>query len=173
MSKTKQKPTKHADSTLDNELKQKITDLEQQLLRSQEQTLLARADLQNYRRRMEGERVKFGLMTNMQLVNQILEIIDDIQLALADTTTEESRAREMLQISQDKLLAALGLAGVEKVEITPGVKFDAQKMEAVSTSRVSDPAQDNTVIAVISSAFRYAGQENMLKTAKVIVGKQA
>ncbi|MCA9378892.1 nucleotide exchange factor GrpE [Candidatus Dojkabacteria bacterium] len=161
---TQDKQEKDSDNT-------RITELEAQLAGAREQTLIARADLQNYRNRMEEERAKFGLLTNMQLVTQILEIVDDIQLALSDEGTEDGRAKEMLRISQDKLLAALQIAGVEKVEIRPGDKFDAHMMEAITTTPVAEPAQDNAVIAVVSSAFRYSGQENMLRTAKVIVGK--
>lgn len=173
MSKKKTDTAQDQDQSQQDSQTLKVAELETQLQQAREQILLARADLQNYRKRMEEERAKFGLLTNMQLVVQILEIIDDIQLALSDENTTDGRAKEMLLISQDKLIAALQIAGVEKVGINPGDKFDAQMMEAITTTPVTDQSQDNTVVAVISSAYRYAGQTNMLKTAKVIVGKHS
>ncbi len=152
---------------------QEIKELKLQLQKMSDARLQAMADLQNYRRRMDEERTKFGLMTNMQLVQQILEIVDDITLGLADDTMSVDRAKELLKILQTKLLAALNIAGVEQVTINTGDKFDQTTMEAVSTAQVSEKEMDGQILAIISGAFRYRGQTELLKHGKVIVGKFA
>jgi molecular chaperone GrpE (heat shock protein) len=152
-------------------LKEENDTLRLELEKEKNAKLMAMADLQNYRKRMEAEKAKFGVLSNMQLVMQILEVIDDIQLAMSDEQLDLERAKEMLKISQDKLLAGLVVAGLEKVEVKIGDKFDPAMMEAVTTVPVESEDKDNTIVAVISSAFRYAGQTDLVKTAKVVVGK--
>ncbi len=152
-------------------LKQELEALRLELEKEKNAKLLARADFINYRNQMESQKAKFGVMSNMQLVLQILEVIDDVQLALQDENLSLEHSKEMLNISRDKLLAALAIAGLEKVETAAGAKFDPAHMEAVTSVPVESEAKDNTVVAVISSAFKYAGQAELIKTAKVVVGK--
>lgn len=163
----KETQTPVANQDLQDQLEALQAELEQQ----KHLNLLARADFENYRKHMETEKAKFGLMSNMQLVMQILEVIDDTQLALQDDQIDKNRAVEMLGIVNDKLNVALTVAGLEKVEIKTGDKFDSQTMEAITTTPVDSEDKDQTVVSIVNAAYRYKGQAEMLKTAKVIVGK--
>lgn len=149
----------------------RITELEAQLAAQKEAVLMARADLDNHRKRTEAEKAKFGVMHNMQLVMQILEVIDDINLALQDQNLDVEHAKHMLEVSQSKLNGALTIAGLESVPVKTGDKFDATKMEAVTTVPVDEKDKDNKVVSVINSAYKYSNNNEYLKMAKVVVGK--
>ncbi len=129
------------------------------------------ADFQNYQRRIENEKSNWGAMSNMSLIKDILEIHDDIELALQDENLSLEHAKSAMTSAQDKLVDSAKRNGIEKVEVKIGDVFDKEKMEAVSVVAVQDESQKGKVIAVISSAYKYSNKEHVLKAAKVVVGK--
>lgn len=147
----------------------RIKDLESQVETLKNQKIQLYADFDNYRKRMDAERATFGAIANMGLIKEILEIYDDIELALSDSSLNLDNAKMSLKVAQDKLSGAARSAGVEKIEVKVGDEFDKTKMEAIQT--VPDENNKNKVIAVVSSAYKYVGQDTILKHAKVIVGK--
>ncbi|MBL8015026.1 MAG: nucleotide exchange factor GrpE [Candidatus Doudnabacteria bacterium] len=172
MSKDKSQTVVQPENIEMEALKAELERLQKELEQKENDRLLARADLENYRRRTEADKAKYGLISNMQIVMGILEVIDDIQLALQDEGLDKDRAVEMLKIGSDKLNANLQMNGLEKVDVKIGDKFDSATMEAITTVAVDSEDKNNTVVAVVSAGYKYAGQAEMLKTAKVIVGRQ-
>lgn len=166
------------EAELDNQQTDKVDasessepDFQSQLETEKKAKLQIMADFQNYRRRTEEEKAKYGIMANMLLTGTILEMLDDIHLALKDKDMTLERAQEFINIMQDKLAGAVSTTGIEKINVNVGDKFDNLMMEAITTVPVEDKAQDNKVIDVISAAYKYRDQGDIFKAAKVIVGK--
>jgi molecular chaperone GrpE len=61
------------------------------------------ADFENFKKRMEQERATFGAIANMGLIQQILEIHDDLQLAISDANLDKDSAIESIKTAQDKI----------------------------------------------------------------------
>ncbi len=129
------------------------------------------ADFQNFQRRVDQEKATWGAMSNMSLIKDLLEIYDDLQLAMQDENLNLEHSKAAIISAQDKLVDSAKRAGIEKVEVKVGDEFDKEKMEAVSMVPVQDETQKGKVIAVISSAYKYANKDFILKAAKVVVGK--
>lgn len=129
------------------------------------------SDFQNYKKRVEQEKALFGAMANMGIIQDVLEVFDDINLALNDQDLNLEHAKDSMKSAQDKLVATAEKAGIERVSVNAGDEFDKDKMEAISAIPVQDGSQKGKVVAVISSAFKYKGKDGILKAAKVIVGK--
>lgn len=127
------------------------------------------ADFENYKKRIESEKAMFGAIANLGLIKELLEISDDITLALQDDSINIERAKESLSIAQSKLTAAASNAGVEKIEINTGDDFNKDLMEAITM--VEDSKMKGKVITVVSSAYKYANNDQIIKPAKVIVGR--
>ncbi|BCX14133.1 MAG: hypothetical protein KatS3mg085_665 [Candidatus Dojkabacteria bacterium] len=127
------------------------------------------ADFDNYKKRIEKEKATFGALTNLSLIQEILEVSDDIDLALNDEDLNLEGAKEALKTAKEKLNQSINLAGVEKIEIKKGDEFDKEIMEAISV--IPDENFKNKVIAVISSAYKYKGKDGVIRPARVIVGK--
>lgn len=127
------------------------------------------AEFDNYRKRMDDEKSKFGLMANRMFVDSILEVLDDVQMARGDENLDLERAKSLFETFTDKLLSTLKINGVERLEIQKGDTFDSSTMEAITTMPGDE---DNKVIDVISGAYKYAGKDELLKTAKVVVSKK-
>ncbi len=129
------------------------------------------ADFQNFQKRVENEKTTWAALANMSLIQELLEVYDDIQLALQDEHLTLDHAKASMKAAQDKLKVASEAAGIERIEVKVGDEFNKDRMEAVSTIAVKDEKQKNKVVAVISSAYKYKGKDFVLKPAKVVVGK--
>ncbi len=179
--KKKNKDKQHeakTNSSLDEQLNQpdmaeigsdKESNLESQLAEEKQRRIQLMADFDNYRKRIELEKATFGAIANMGLIQEILEIHDDLELAMQDEELNLDRAKASIKSAQDKLTLAAKSAGIEKIDVKIGDVFNKETMEAIST--VPSPDNKDKVIAVISSAYKYVGRDGILKAAKVIVGK--
>ncbi|MCA9381063.1 nucleotide exchange factor GrpE [Candidatus Dojkabacteria bacterium] len=146
-----------------------LDQVKQELENEKERRLRVMADFENFKKRIEGEKAMFGAMANMGLIQEILEINDDLQLALDDSDLDLDRAKSSITTAQEKLKATVRNAGIDAIEIKVGDDFDSNTMEAIQA--VPDEKNAGKVIAVISSAYKYADKDGILKAAKVIVGK--
>lgn len=144
--------------------------LKAQLSEEQMKRIQVMADFQNYQKRIEQEKKTWGAVSNMGLVREMLEVYDDLHLALNDENLNLEHAKVSIKSAQDKLITAVSTVGIEVIEVNIGDEFDKEKMEAVSTISAGEE-QKNKVIAVISSAYKYKDREFILKPAKVVVGK--
>lgn len=147
----------------------RIEQLELDLSAEREARLRAMADLLNYKRRVEDEKSKFGAIANMQIVLSLIEILEDISLAENDKDISE-RGFEVIKIIQDKIRGALMLTGVEEIEGKKGDDYDPTYMEAVTTVDMGEDSKGK-VVDLISKGYRYTATKQILKNAKVVVGK--
>lgn len=144
-------------------------DLKQQLEEERERRMRVMADFENYKKRIEGEKATFGAIATMGIITELLEINDDLALALDDADLDLERAKESIITAKSKLKGAASNAGVETIEVKVGDEFNKDFMEAIQA--VPNPEMEGKVIAVISSAYKFAGKDGILRAAKVIVGK--
>lgn len=144
--------------------------LEQLLAEERNKRLELLSDFQNFQKRIEIEKSAWGAISNMGLIKDILEVHDDIGLAILDEQPSLENAITSLKSAQDKLEAAASRAGIERISVEIGNDFDKEKMEAISTIDAGESSK-NKVIAVISSAYKYKNKDGIVSPAKVIVGK--
>jgi len=165
-----QQPRDDANTTTEESSSNEV-DLNQQIEEEKHKRLQLMADFQNYQRRVDSEKSTWGAISNMTIIKELLEVNDDIQLALQDENLNLEHAKQSLKTAQEKLIVAALRAGVEKVDVAVGDEFDREKMEAVSAVQTQEENQKNKVIAVISSAYKFVSKPGILKAAKVVVGK--
>ena len=179
MSKNKNKETQEQNNnevtnnseTTQNTNADDIIKLTEEIEKQRNNYLMLMAEFQNFKKRIEGEKAMFGAIANLGIIQDILEIFDDISLALTDENLDLERSKSSLKIAQDKLLGAIGHVGVERIDIKVGDEFDKEKMEAITTIPVEDQNEKNKVVSIVSSAFKYKDKDGVIKHAKVIVGK--
>lgn len=147
-----------------------LSRLQSQLSEEQMKRIQVMADFQNYQKRVEQEKTTWGAVSNMSLIREMLEVYDDIHLALNDENLSIEHAKTSMRSAQDKLVAAVTSAGIEVLDVKVGEAFDKEKMEAVTTVSAGEE-QKGKVVAVISSAYKYKDREFVLKPAKVVIGK--
>lgn len=145
-------------------------DLVGEAARLKEQYLLAVADFENFRKRMEKEREEIVCFANEKLINDLLPILDNLQRALAmelDKAGIDS-VLEGVRMVSDQLHSVLSSCGLEPVEALGG-PFDPQHHEAVGVLPSEDHAE-GTVISELQRGYRLKGK--VLRPSMVHVARQ-
>jgi molecular chaperone GrpE len=126
-----------------------------------------RADLENYRKRVQKEKddiLKYG---NESLILEILPILDNMERALAHSGDETNAAViEGVRLTYGMLLSVLKKFGVVPIEITPGDLFDPAFHHAVHQMESSELAP-NSIAEVFQGG--YLMNDRLLRAAMVVV----
>jgi molecular chaperone GrpE len=95
----------------------------------------ARAELANFKRRTEAQRAEMVLSANADLLARLLPVLDDLQLALANSPQGDSGAwkewADGVALVAHKFAGVLQEVGVAPIE-TEGQSFDPMVHEAIS-----------------------------------------
>ena len=126
-----------------------------------------RADLENYRKRVQKEKddiLKYG---NESLIQEILPILDNMERALAHSGEETQAAVvEGVRLTYGMLLSALKKFGVMPIEVAPGAAFDPALHHAVHQVESAE-LPPNSVADVLQKG--YLLNERLLRAAMVSV----
>ena len=146
------------------ELKAKVVEANQECLR-------ARADLQNFRRRGEEERVRIIRDANERLIKELLPVLDDFDLALDAARKTESYEQLIggVEAIIRKFQDTLGKQGVKPIP-SVGEPFDAEVHEAVMLDEESEEP-DETVTAELRKG--YTLHERVIRPSLVKVAKKS
>jgi molecular chaperone GrpE len=132
--------------------------------------LRACADLENFRKRAERERVEYLKYANEALIKELLIVSDNLCRALehAETTTDLTALKEGVEMTLKGLNDVLARFGVSEVQ-AQGCAFDPNVHEAVSVQE-SDQAEDNAVVNVAQKGFLL--HDRLLRPAMVVVNRR-
>jgi molecular chaperone GrpE len=125
------------------------------------------AEFDNYKKRVNRERMELTDRAQADLVGRLLDELDDLdRLVASDRNATADALREGLMLIDRKLRKELGAAGVERID-PAGERFDPSVHEAVSVVPAPEPSLDHTVSATFQSGYRFKGQ--LLRAARVQV----
>jgi molecular chaperone GrpE len=130
-----------------------IEKLRADLKQANENYLRALADLQNFRRRGEEERLRIVRNGNEKLIKEILPVLDDFDLAL--DAAKQAESFEQLVGGVDAIVRkfheTLSKQGVEPIA-SVGEKFDPDLHEAVMVDENSEEP-DETVVSELRKGY--------------------
>src|SRR5215831_3334251 len=127
-----------------------LDDLRKTLMRLQ-------ADFDNYRKRVEKERVDDSKRATARVVEALIPVVDGFEHALAAHKDDEYAGyRKGFELIYKQLLDNLGKLGVERVEPL-GKPFDPHLHQAVDRTETAEHA-DGTVLEVFQPAYVYHGR---------------
>ncbi len=130
----------------------------------EDRLLRARADFDNYRRRVDRERSDFVQYSAMETVKDVLPVVDDFERALKVETADREYAKGVELIYQ-RLLEILKKAGLERIP-TAGQRFDPNLHEAVQRVETRD-AEDQAILDEFQAGYTFKGK--LLRPAMVKV----
>lgn len=148
-----------AGSEREAELEAAVAALNEQLLR-------LRAEMDNFRKRVNRTTDDLIQQAKSSLLRDILSVADDLDRTLAalDAGSDPRSAREGVQLTRSRLESLLQARGVRAIE-TGGV-FDPRWHEAVATRPGADlPA--GTITAELQTGYRWG--DDVLRAARVEV----
>ena len=127
-----------------------LDDLRQTLLRRQ-------ADFDNYRKRIEKERLEDSKRATARVVEALIPIVDGFEHALAaHREAEYENYRKGFELIYKQMLDNLAKLGVERIEPV-GQPFDPHQHQAVDRAETADHA-DGTVLQVFQPGYVFNGR---------------
>jgi molecular chaperone GrpE len=127
-----------------------LDDLRRTLLRRQ-------ADFDNYRKRIEKERLEESKRATARVVEALIPIVDGFENALAaHREAEYENYRKGFELIYKQMLDNLARLGVERIEPV-GQQFDPHQHQAVDRAETADEA-DGTVLQVFQAGYLFGGR---------------
>ena len=130
----------------------------------------AQADLINFKKRAEEERLETRRNTAAHLISRILSSVDDLDRALAMIPGDDKAPGwlEGVTLVRRNMLNILESEGVTRIEAM-GKPFDPSLFEAVLYQEVDD-AEEGTVLTVVRDGYKI--NDRVLRAAQVVVAKK-
>jgi molecular chaperone GrpE len=130
----------------------------------QDRLLRRQAEFENFRKRVEREKVELLEYSGLEAVRAILPVVDDFDRAVKAESADKEYARGMEMIHQ-RLGETLKKLGLEPIECE-GQKFDPNLHHAV-TKEPSESVDEDTVLEVYQKGYNFKGR--LLRPAMVKV----
>jgi molecular chaperone GrpE len=150
------------------DLQAQVDALAQEKAALYDQLLRRQAEFENYRRRVDREKIEFHARARGEVLLELLPVVDNFERALSSLQTKEADAaglRHGLELIHKQLKDALTKFGLEPVE-SVGQVFDPHLHEAV-TIEPTDEHEENTIIEEFQRGYKLG--EKLLRPAKVKV----
>jgi molecular chaperone GrpE len=122
---------------------------------------------EEFKQRLLRERERLMEVEKGEVAQLMLDVVDELDLALTAAPEESALARGVRMI-RDGILKKLKAAGVERVE-TLGQPFDPVVAEASDMEVTTDPKLDHTVTAEVRAGYRF--KDKVIRPARVRVAK--
>lgn len=143
--------------------------LEEQIQQLNTKYLTALADMDNLRKRHVRERDEILSFGQARLIESILPVIDNFQLALESARKHNPEAKNVLEgfaLMVPQLMQVLSNAGVEKIEPKAGEAFDPHSHESVGEAP-SDTVEHHAILSLQRTGYKLGSR--VLRPAMVML----
>ncbi len=132
------------------------------------QALYRQAEFENFRKRTIAEKADLILAGGEKTIKEILPILDDIERALQDKSTDPDAIREGMNLIFNKFIKTMEQLGVKKIE-TADVDFNVDYHEAIALVPGLGEEKKGKVIDCVQTG--YTLNDKVIRFAKVAVGQ--
>lgn len=137
-----------------------------------ERLLRTTADFENFKKRVTREKQEAIKFANESLIEKLIPVLDNFDMALSATQTASAESNQSLQTGINmifqQLKNALVEAGLEEVDAS-GKAFDPNLHEAVSQKETVE-VPDGQVVQQLRKGYKL--RDRLLRPATVVVAKQ-
>ncbi len=130
------------------------------------------ADLENYKKRAARERLEGIKFANESLLQELIPVLDNFDMALTASRSSQANSPESLQAGitmiHQQLKKALVDAGLEEVDAL-GKPFDPNLHEAVSQQETND-SPEGQVVQQLRKGYKL--RDRLIRPATVVVSKK-
>ncbi len=157
---------------LELDLVQRISDLESQLAAEKENFLRKYAEMDNYKKRLESQKLQAYESARVDSLTRFLPVYDDLQRSIEAASKVESLDQTFLdgiKMVAGKFSDVLEYYGLQRIEEIM-VPFNYELHEALMRQKHADPAvQPNTVIMMLEPGYKLG--DRVIRHAKVMVSE--
>lgn len=154
---------------------EKITELQTRAAKADEhweRLLRTTADFDNFKKRAAREKIEAAQYANFSLIQKLLPVLDNFEMALAAAQTAEGDKLASFQsgivMIQQQLKSALAETGLEEIDAA-GQPFDPNLHEAVSEQESAEVAEGR-VLQQLRKGYKL--KDRLVRPATVIVAKK-
>lgn len=144
--------------------------LKEENIRLREQYLRTLADSENYKKRIEEERLRERKYASQKLLEKLLNTVDIFDKAVNMQADDEKLNNFLIgfKMINTNIQNVLQEEGVKKIK-TIGEKFDPRYHNAVELS-YDDSVEEDVVVSEMNSGYMY--KDRVLRAANVVVNKK-
>ena len=153
-----------------NKHKEKIELLEKQNAELKDKLLRNAAELENFKRRTNEERIKDRKYASCDLVNDFVSILANLDKCV-NMETEDPMLKNFLigfKMIDKQLFDRLYQDGLEDIKAEVGMVFDPNIHHAIETTEI-EGKESNTITEVVQQGYKY--KDRIIKPAMVKVNK--
>jgi molecular chaperone GrpE len=147
------------------QLEARIRELEQDRDAQYDRYLRERADLENFKKRMQRDRAEALRFASEALIRELLPVVDNLERAIAHRSGNEESVIEGVQMVLRALMDVLERHGVTRIE-AEGAAFDPAKHQALAHVHAPD-REPNQVVEQHQRGYQL--HERLLRPALVTV----
>ncbi len=147
---------------------QKIRELELKIAGYDEKLLRARADFDNYRKRVQREMGELAGSVKSATLSDLLPVFDHYQFAVQamNSGSDYDSLKQGMNLILEEFERFFKNIGVQKISATPGEPFDPKWHEAVSMENSSE-YNENQIVREMKSGYRV--DDRLIRAATVVV----
>lgn len=165
-----EKQEKETESKESLELKNKLDEVQKELIMYKERSLRAIAELSNYRKKFEQDTETFRKYTNSELIFKILPIVDSFENALKRNDIVDKNAIKFfdgIKLIYKELISVLEKEGLKRQDVR-GKVFDPMFHEVVLQVE-TDEVEEGTILEELRYGYNF--KDKVLRPAMVKVAK--
>ena len=151
---------------------EQIEELKTTAAKAKENWVRTAADFENFKKRAAREKTEAAQYANSSLLQKILPVLDNFEMALAAAQNVKDEKLASLQsgvgMIQQQLKSALAESGLEEIDAA-GKVFDPTLHEAISQQESADVPEGH-VLQQIRKGYKL--KERLLRAATVVVAKK-
>lgn len=146
-----------------------IEKLEYQLSEAKDKYLRLYSDFENYKKRINRERIDLIKSAGQDIMASILPMLDDMERAIKamGEAKDIQAVKEGVQLVYQKMKSITESKGLKAMDAV-GKEFDADLHDAIANVPVSDEKQKGKIIEEIEKGYYL--NDKVIRHAKVVVG---
>jgi molecular chaperone GrpE len=156
--------------TAEKRIRQELEKCKEKMKDYHDKHLRALAELENYRKRVEEERLQIAQYTKEDLICEFLPILDNFEMALyhVQNTTEPEKITEGIKLVERQVHNILKNKGLKAIE-AKGKKFDPHIHEAIIQEE-NDKYPEGFIIEELRKGYTLGGK--VIRPSQVKVTKK-
>ena len=144
-----------------------LTEAQEAMAELNERIVRLTADFDNFRKRAQREKDEARQFANQGLLEKLLPVLDNFEMALTAVKDADSSVRDGVQMILDQLLGVLKESGVEPVDAM-GQLFDPNLHEALSQEETTE-VEEGIVVQQVQRGYKL--NDRLVRPARVVVAK--
>lgn len=152
-------------------LKSRLEQAEQEAANNLDTAQRAQAEMVNFRRRMDEDRIANSKYANSRLISNVLPVLEELELAVTHAESNSGGVSDSLlegiKLIQRKLTGVLESEGVASIEAV-GLMFNPLEHEALGTEETSE-VEPGYITQIIRPGFRL--HDRVISPAQVMVAR--